>query len=179
MRSRPELDPDRIAVFAVSFGSFVGTQVASIDERIKGCAVAYVCHEPGFNTLFNMASPTFKLRFMYMAGYEDEAEFDRFAQTLTLEGVAEQIKCPYLVIAGEDDELSPIEYTYDLLDRIKAPKQLVLYQAEKHALHSASSSALGPNWGVTVAEWIKDRLDGKPMESKIPLRGPDWADPYL
>ena len=166
MRSQPELDPDRIAVFAVSFGSFVGTQVASIDERLKGCAVAYVCHEPGLNTLFNMASPTFKLRFMYMAGYEDEAEFDRFAQTLTLEGVADQIKCPYLVIAGEDDELSPIEYTYDLLDRIKAPKQLVLYQAEKHALHSAGSSALGPNWGVTIAEWIKDRLEGKPMESK-------------
>jgi hypothetical protein len=47
--------------------------VASIDDRVKGCAVAFVCHEPGANTIFNMASPTFKLRFMYMAGYEDEA----------------------------------------------------------------------------------------------------------
>jgi cephalosporin-C deacetylase-like acetyl esterase len=166
MRARPELDPDRIAVSAVSFGSFVGTQVASIDDRIKGCAVAFVCHEPGFNTAFNMTSPTFKLRFMYMAGYEDEDEFDRFANTLTLEGVGEQIRCPYLVIAGEDDELSPIEYTYELLNKIKAPKQLVLYQGEKHALHSTSSTALGPHWGVYIAEWIKDRLDGKPMESK-------------
>jgi len=71
-----------------------------------------------------------------------------------------------LVIAGEDDELSPIEYTYELLNAIKSPKQLVLYQSEKHALHSTSSSALGPNWGVYIAEWIKDRLDGKPMEAK-------------
>ncbi len=166
MRAQPELDPDRIAVFAVSFGSFVGTQVASIDDRLKGCAVAFVCHEPGFNTVFNMASPSFKLRFMYMAGYEDEQEFDRFAQTLTLDGVGEQIRCPYLVIAGEDDELSPIEYTYRLLNTIRSPKELVLYQGEKHALHSTSSSALGPNWGVYIADWIKDRLDGKPMESK-------------
>jgi len=166
MRAQPELDPERIAVFAVSFGSFVGTQVASIDDRLKGCAVAFVCHEPGFKTLFNMASPSFKLRFMYMAGYEDEEEFDKFAETLTLKGIGEQIKCPYLVIAGEDDELSPIEYTYELLDSIKAPKQLVLYQAEKHALHSTSSTALGPNWGVYIAEWIKDCLDGRPMESK-------------
>jgi fermentation-respiration switch protein FrsA (DUF1100 family) len=165
MRAQAELDPDRIGVFAVSFGSFVGTQVASIDERLKGCAVVYVCHEPGLNTLFNMASPTFKLRFMYMSGYEDEDEFDKFAETLTLRGIGEQIKCPYLVLAGEDDELSPIEYTYELLDTIKSPKQLVLYQGEKHALHSTSSSALGPNWGVYIAEWIKDRLDGKPMES--------------
>jgi len=166
MRAQPELDPDRIALFAVSFGSFVGTQVASIDERIKGCAVAFVCHEPGFHTLFNMASPSFKLRFMYMAGYEDEDKFDKFAEKFTLRGIGEQIKCPYLVIAGEDDELSPIECTYELLNTIKSPKQLVLYQGEKHALHSASSSALGPNWGVYIAEWIKDRLEGKPVESK-------------
>jgi dienelactone hydrolase len=166
MRAQPELDPDRIVLFGVSFGSFWATQVASIDDRIKGCAVAYVCHEPGANTIFNMASPTFKLRFMYMAGYEDEDEFDKFAETLTLQGIGEQIKCPYLVIAGEDDELSPIECTYELLDTIKAPKQLLLYQAEKHGLHTTSSSTLGPNWGVYIAEWIKDRLDGKPMESK-------------
>jgi fermentation-respiration switch protein FrsA (DUF1100 family) len=166
MRAQPELDPERIAVFAVSFGSFVGTQVASIDDKLMGCAVAYVCHEPGFHTLFNMASPSFKLRFMYMAGYEDEGEFDRFAEKLTLQGLGEQIKCPYLVIAGEDDELSPIEYTYEILNTIQSPKQLVLYQGEKHALHSASSSALGPHWGVYAAEWIKDRLAGKPAESK-------------
>lgn len=169
MRAQPELDPDRMAIFGVSFGSFWATQVASIDDRVKGCAVAYVCHEPGANTIFNMASPTFKLRFMYMAGYEDEDEFDRFAETLTLRGIGEQIKCPYLVIAGEDDELSPIEYTYELLETIKSPKQLLLYQAERHGLHSTSSSALGPNWGVYIAEWIKDRLDSKPMESKNTL----------
>ncbi len=166
MRAQPELDPDRIALFAVSFGSFVGTQVASIDQRLKGCAVAYVCHEPGFYTLFNMASPSFKLRFMYMAGYDDEDEFDKFAEKLTLKGVGEQINCPYLVIAGEEDELSPIEYTYELLNTIKSPKQLVLYQGERHALHSTSSSALGPNWGVYTAEWIKDRLEDKPAESR-------------
>jgi fermentation-respiration switch protein FrsA (DUF1100 family) len=166
MRAQPELDPDRIALFAVSFGSFWGTQVASIDDRLKGCAVAWVCHEPGANTIFNMASPTFKLRYMYMAGYEDEDEFDKFAETISLRGVGEQIKCPYLVVAGEDDDLSPIEYTYDLLKTIKAPKQLLLYQGERHAPPGASSTALGPNWHVYMTDWIKDRLDGKPMESK-------------
>lgn len=166
MRAQPELDPDRIAISAVSFGSYVGTQIASIDDRLKGCAVAYVCHEPGFKTVFNMASPTFKLRFMYMSGYEDEDDFDKFAETLTLEGVGEQIKCPYLVIAGEDDDLSPIEYTYELLEKIKSPKELLLYQGERHGLRSTTSSALGPNPSVYIADWIKDRLDGKPMESK-------------
>ena len=45
---------------------------------------------------------------MYMSGYDDEAAFDEFAKTLTLKGVASKIACPYLVVAGEDDELCPI-----------------------------------------------------------------------
>jgi dienelactone hydrolase len=166
IRAQPELDPERVAVQGVSFGSFWGTQVAAIDDRLKGCAVAYVCHEPGANTIFNMASPTFKLRFMYMAGYDDEAEFDQFAETLTLQGVGEQITCPYLVIAGEDDDLSPIEYTYELLDSIKAPKQLLLYQGERHGLNTTTSTAFGPNPQTYMADWLKDRLDGKPVAAQ-------------
>jgi dienelactone hydrolase len=64
MRGQPEIDPDRIAVFGVSFGSLWATQIASVDDRLKGCAVAFVCHEPGAKTVFNATSPTFKLRFM-------------------------------------------------------------------------------------------------------------------
>ena len=166
IRAQPELDPDRIAVYGLSFGSFWGTQIASIDHRLKGCAVMYPCHEPGGNTIFNMGLPTYKLRFMYMAGYEDEEKFDKFAETLTLQGVGEQIRCPYLVVAGEDDNLSPIEFTYELLESIKSPKQLLLYQGDRHSINASSSSALGPSSGVYVAEWLRDRLDGQPMESK-------------
>jgi len=181
MRAQPELDPDRLAIVGLSFGSFWGTQVASIDDRLKGCAVSLVCHEPGANTIFNMSSPTFKLRFMYMAGYEDEEEFDQFAETLTLHGVGEQIKCPFLVVAGEDDELSPIEYTYELMDVMKAPKELLLYQGERHGLNTTSSSALGPNARIYTAEWIKDRLDSKPMESKkilVDMMGQTHVTPF-
>jgi hypothetical protein len=39
---------------------------------------------------------------MYMAGYEDEAEFDRFAAGFHLNGA--EVNSPYLVLAGEDDE---------------------------------------------------------------------------
>lgn len=140
--------------------------MAAVDHRIKGCAVQAVCHEPGMNTIFNLASPTFKLRFMYMAGYEDEAEFDRFAQTLTLAGVGERITCPYLVLAGEDDHLSPIEFTYQLLDTVSAPKEMVLYEGADHGLGGSTSADLGPNPATLTADWLYDRLNGKPMESR-------------
>ena len=73
------------------------------------------CHEPGWHTIFQEASPTFKMRFMYMANYTDEAKFDEFRKTLTWEGRAEKIRMPYLCAAGEFDELSPLENTERLL----------------------------------------------------------------
>src|SRR5258708_19534932 len=112
LRSQSEVDPDRIALSDVSMGSFWGTQVASVDDRLKCYVLRSICHEPGLNTLFKVASPTFKLRFMYMAGFTDEAEFDKFAQTLSLKGVGEKIKVPYLVMAGGDHPHIPVEYPY-------------------------------------------------------------------
>jgi len=166
LRSQPEIDPDRIVVQGVSMGSYWGTQVASVDSRLKGCVVRSVCHQPGVNTLFNMASPTFKLRFMYMSGYTDERQFDKFAQTISLHGTSEKVKCPYLVIAGEDDQLSPIEFTYDLLDTVTAPKQLLLYEGAEHGIGGVPSSSLGPNPATFQADWIVDRMNSKPMQDK-------------
>jgi dienelactone hydrolase len=166
LRQQPEVDPDRIAVSGVSFGSYWATQVAAADERLVGCAVAFVCHEPGGNSIFNLASPTFKLRFMYMAGIDDEAAFDAFAPSISLRGLGQRVRCPYLVIAGEDDELSPIEHTYALLDEVAAPRELLLFQGEKHGLNSTTSSFLGPSWSGWMADWLEDRLAGKPASSR-------------
>jgi dienelactone hydrolase len=174
IRSQSEIDPDRVALSGTSMGSFWGTQIASVDDRLKCAVVRSVCHEPGLNTLFNMASPTFKLRFMYMSGFREEGEFDKFAQTISLKGVGETVKCPYLALAGEDDHLSPIEFTYNLLETISSPKQLLLYEGADHGLGGASASALGPNPATFAADWIKDRMDGKPaktMHMKVDAAG--------
>ena len=161
LRSHPAVDPDRIAIYGVSFGSYWATQLAASDDRVLGCAVALVCHEPGCHSIFETASPTFKLRFMYMAGHDDEGEFDRFARGFSLRGIGSRLRCPYLVVAGERDELSPIEHTYRLLQEVEAPKELMVYQGEKHGLNSTTASFLGPDWSSHVADWIDDRVTSR------------------
>jgi fermentation-respiration switch protein FrsA (DUF1100 family) len=164
---RAEIDPARIAFKGTSFGSFFGTQAAAaLGDRIKGCAVSAVCQEPGANTIFNMASPSFKLRFMFMANYQDEAEFDRFAATLDLRPIAKDIRCPYLVVAGEDDQLSPIEHTYALFDLLKCPKSIVVYEGANHSISEGMAARLGESRNTLIADWLKDRLDGKPMRAE-------------
>src|SRR6202008_4354938 len=127
LAKRPEVDMSKVVLSGTSFGTFFGTLATAHEPRISACAVISVCHEPGCHTIFEEASPTFKQRFMYMAGYQDENQFDEFAKTLTWEGWAELIRCPYLCLAGEADELSPLTHTERLLAALTVPRLLVVY----------------------------------------------------
>ena len=159
-------DLARIGMSCTSFGTFFGTIAAAYEPRIKAVAANKVCHEPGFHTIFEEASPTFKMRFMYMSGYTDEAKFDRFRKTLTWVGHAHKIRAPYLCLAGECDELSPLVNTENLMASLKVPKRLVVYAGARHSLAYAPSTQLGPSNPVLVADWMLDTLNGKHFPSE-------------
>ena len=166
LMARPEIDSSRIAITGRSFGSFFATIAVANEPRFKACAVSAVCFEPGFHTIFEEASPTFKRRFMWMAGYQDEAAFDAFCKTMTWQGHAENIRIPYLAITGEADELSPLAHTETMLDSIQGPKMLVIYQDARHALNGVPALNLGPAPATLLSEWIAARLAGKSFASE-------------
>src|SRR6185312_3411844 len=58
--ARPELDATRIAAAGTSVGSLFGPVRHANEPRIKACAVMSLCHQPGWHTIFQEASPTFK-----------------------------------------------------------------------------------------------------------------------
>ena len=111
----------------------------------------------------NSAAPSYKMRFMYMAGYEDEAAFDEFIRSFDVTSCLAQIGAPLLVIGGSDDELSPIEFSDKLASRVPTACQLVVYEGERHALNfNNMSTVLGENWPVMLADWLLARLEGRP-----------------
>jgi alpha-beta hydrolase superfamily lysophospholipase len=103
---------------------------------------------------------------MYMSDYTDEAAFDEFCKTLTWEGHASNIRVPYLCVAGEADELSPLIYAEQLLATLKCPKQLVVYQDSRHSVGNVPSAYLGPHPQTLIADWMTARLAGKPFASE-------------
>jgi esterase/lipase len=166
LAARTEIDGDRIGVTGTSFGSFFGTLVAATEPRIRACAVISTCLEPGCHTIFEEASPTFKKRFMYMSAITDEAKFDEFVKTLTWEGHADKIRCPYLCVAGEAEELSPLHYAERLVKQLKSPKQLVVYQESRHSVGNVPAANLGPFPQILLADWMEARLAGKSFASE-------------
>jgi hypothetical protein len=133
---------------------------------VRAVSVSAVCHEPGFHTIFEEASPTFKMRFMYMSGMTDEAEFDAFRKGMTWEGHAEKVRAPYLCVAGEFDEISPLEHTERLMQALGGPKRLVIYQDSRHSVGNVPAANLGPFPPVLMADWMVATLAGKPFPSE-------------
>ena len=163
---RPELDVTKIGMTGVSFGSFFSAIMMSGDSRYKACAITGTCYEPGGNTIFNEASPTFKKRFMFMSGFTNEHEFDQFAKTIDWNGYAQKIKAPYFVAAGEYDQLCPLEHTDAFVKALGGPKTLLVYKGGNHSIAFTTSSTKGPDPRNTQAQWLQDRIEGKPLTSE-------------
>ena len=157
--TRSDLDHDRIGVFGRSFGSYAGTVLANaIADRLRGAVVGLACFEPGFYRIFEEGSPTFKNRFMMMSGYDDEAEFDKFIANFDLRTRVSNLKCPYMVLGGELDELAPFQYVFEVAKKVPGPVQIVAYQNERHAPGRAQSAQLGPHWYSMMADWLTARV---------------------
>ena len=163
---RPEIDQNKIGLFGNSFGSFTATLIASHEPRLKACAVSATCLEPGFHTLLETSSPTYKKRMMYMAGYTEEAAFDQFAKSLSLVGHSQRMKIPYLCVAGEAEELCPLPHVEQTLSTIGSAKRYVVYQESRHAVGFVPSANLGPYPPTLLSDWMIDRFEDKPLKSE-------------
>jgi pimeloyl-ACP methyl ester carboxylesterase len=165
LAARAEIDPERMVGFGQSFGSYWMTQVAATQPRLKGSATVLCCHEPGCYTIFEQASPSFKHRFMWMTDLHDEAEFDRMAAKMDLRPLVAKMTMPWLNVIGEKDELSPIRHTLALAASSGGPSPIVIYQGERHALSgSSTATVLGPKYMNLIADWLWDRVNGRPAE---------------
>ena len=176
------IDSARIAIRGNSFGSYFGTVAAArLGRRIKGFAASGICQEPGARTLLGQASPAYKQRLMLMSGYEDEAAFDRFAEGFDLRPLASEIAAPYMILAGGDDRLSPVSATYELFERIGAPKRLVVYEGAGHGIRDGAAAQNGEEKTVVIHDWLKARLEDRPFCSekvRIDATGRAHAEPY-
>jgi dienelactone hydrolase len=163
---RLEVDAGSIGMTGVSYGSFFTAIMMGADARYKACAVVGTCYEPGGETIFNRASPTFKKRFMFMSGITDEREFDEFRKTIDWNGHAQNVKGAYIVACGEYDQLCPLEYTARFMKALGGGKQLLIYQGGNHSIALTTATTNGPEPREYQAEWMAARFADKPFASE-------------
>ena len=152
---RDDVDSDKIAVFGTSMGSRYSVEIGAYDDRVKA-VVGQMANVGPTDVIFNQAQPNFKRIYMYMTDISDEAEFDKFADAMDENFMAsgDALKCAYLLVAGEMDELTPPEDVHAWLDRLNGPKELWMYEDVFHPMGEVAAD-IYPG----IADWIADVLE--------------------
>jgi len=180
--ARPEVDPARIVVHGLSFGSYWSSSLVAHEPRFLACGVAMTCFEPDGFSIFETASPTFQLRFMYMTNAQNEAELDRIRQRLQPAAkLAPRITCAFVVAVGEDDQLTDLGDTFAFVNALAGPKAMFMFEGEDHDIHGSRASQLGPPAFTMVADWLTDRVRGQAAEStyvEVDATGTVHAQPW-
>ncbi|MGH3484198.1 MAG: alpha/beta hydrolase family protein [Nocardioidaceae bacterium] len=164
--ARPDVDGDRVGLYSLSFGSYWGARFAATDERLAANAFVWASICDKYH-LFEEESPRYKQLFAFLTGLDTEAELDEFIAGMALDDLLPRISAPTLLTVGEYDPRSPVDEVYELYDLIEAPAQLWVYADQHHGANIRSSDA--NQWYAdhhsTTADWLKERLSGKPIDA--------------
>jgi len=165
LMKRPEVDASKIAIYGISMGSYWSLRLSSYDHRAAAVVSAVACFNPN-NTIFTQSSPRFKQMFMYMAGYEDEAKFDKeVASGMTVRGYLGKVKCSTLLVTGEFDPLCPLEDAVEAFHDLKVPKEMWVFENQYHPLWGLSNLG-GMDTHDYVLDWLKGLFSGKRVPTK-------------
>jgi len=163
--TRPEIDPAKIGVYALSFGSYWGMRIAASEHRIRAVAAPWASHVDKYY-LMTEESPRYKQLFAYLTQSSTEEELDRVVGEMTMEGRMEQITCPTLLVSGEYDPRAPIQEVYRLFDQMRAPAELWLLPDQHHngsITMRARTSVWEADIHAFVCDWLRERFNGVPV----------------
>lgn len=179
--TRPEIDPEKIGVYALSFGSYWGMRIAATERRVRAVAAPWASHVDKYY-LMNEESPRYKQLFAFLTQSASEEELDRVVAAMTMEGRMEKITCPTLLVSGEFDPRAPIEEVYRLFDQMKAPAELWLLPDQHHngsITARPRSSVWEADIHAFVCDWLRERFNGVPVKhpGKVLYLEPSGAGP--
>ncbi len=173
---RPEIDPQKIGVYALSFGSFWGMRIAAKEKRLAAVAAPWASFVDKYY-LMTEESPRYKQLFAYLTHAATEEELDRIVAAMTMEGLMDKVTAPTLVVAGEYDPRAPIDEVYRLFDQLKAPAELWVLPDQHHngsVTMKARSSVWEADIHAFVCDWLRERFNGVPLKHAGKTL---WLDP--
>ena len=174
--TRPEVDPKKIGLYGLSFGSHWAMRTAAKDDRLCAVAAPWASFVDKYH-LMSEESPRYKQLFAYLTQSQTEDELDRVVDAMNMDGLMDKITAPTLIVTGEYDPRAPVEEVYRLFDQIKAPAELWVLPDQHHngsVTQKARSSVWEADIHAFVCDWLRERFEGKPVKHPGKTL---WLDP--
>jgi dienelactone hydrolase len=179
---RPEVDPRKIGVYALSFGSHWGMRIAATEHRIAAVAAPWASYADKYY-LLNEESPRYKQLFAFLTQSKTEEELDKVVAGMGMDELMPKVQCPTLLTTGEYDPRAPLDEVLRLFDLMKAPAELWLMSDQFHN-GSVSNIPRASVWESDMhyfaCDWLRDRFEGKPLRhaGKVVYLEASGAGPY-
>ncbi|MFZ1994121.1 MAG: alpha/beta hydrolase [Solirubrobacteraceae bacterium] len=150
--ARPELDGDRIGAVGVSLGGHYVVRAAAFEPRIA--ALAGVSGPYDFAAGWEAMPSLTRETVVHHTGSASEAQARARAGELNLDGVAERVSVPCLVVTGKRDRVIAWEQTKRIADAVPGA-EWVLYEDGTHVCNN-----IPYKYRPLVADWMHARLSG-------------------
>ena len=136
--ARPEVDPKRVAVMGYSFGGYHAPRICAFEKRYAACVAFGAMHwnvydfVAGHNPTDPRKTSGSVFQFRWVVGAPDNETALEWAKKFTLEGVADKVECPFLLLHGENDRVVPIAEAHKLYAAIGSKrKEFRIFTAEE------------------------------------------------
>ena len=151
LEKRADVDGSRVGVVGQSLGAIYAPLAAAGEPRLKGCISN--CGPYDFGKILPSMPTASQEVFRVRSHAKSMQEAHQLAKSITLENVAERIRCPLLVVFGAGDLLIPPSDGERLAREAKGPSEFVLYEEGNHVCFNISYK-----FRPLTADWMAERL---------------------
>ncbi len=150
LEKRGDVDAKRIGIVAISLGGYYAPRCASLDQRFAACIAwgaiwDYHVSVPGHHIMWIVGAATLEQALARLEPFK-------------LDGVVQNMRCPFLVVHGEDDEQIPLKDAQALYDACgSTDKTLRVFTAEEGGAQHCQRDYLALGC-ATMWSWFEDKL---------------------
>jgi dienelactone hydrolase len=147
---RPEVDGGRLAVVGTSMGAAAAMLAASTDTRIKALVEIAGFYYP--MAWWDRFPHEIKEFLRYVMGAKDQQELLELVRPVNLEGRVKDIRCPLLVVHGQQDYIVPFTESDLIWAEATPPKERFIFPAGDHGCVNVGEAR------PLIGDWIADKL---------------------
>jgi 2,6-dihydroxypseudooxynicotine hydrolase len=152
LERRSDVDGSNVAVVGQSLGALYAPLAAAFEPRIKACVSN--CGPFDFGAVLPTMPAASQETFRVRSYAKTVAEARDIARGLTLEGVAQRINCPLLVVFGAGDKLISVSEGERLASAASGPTELVVFEEGNHVCFNISYK-----FRPLTADWTAEHLN--------------------
>lgn len=167
LAARPDIDPGRIGVMAISLGGYFAPRAAAFEPRLA-CCVAWGAQwdyhatwKARLEQLDQSETPSLSVRWphlLWVLGVGTREEALSKLEGFRLDGVVQRIRCSFLLLHGEGDQQIPMADAQRCFDAVGSEdKTLRVFRREEGGFHHCQMD----NISIGIAamwDWIEDTL---------------------